>query len=124
MTDRLVFICEEMKLFPNVQYGFRPNFSTVDGLRKLVSYIQTGWNNKNSVSLIALDLCGAYNNVQHDLLISKMKQFNIPVYITQWLTSFLSNRCVYFAHSSHVNNNNNNKLTFTTVLRVRNVLDR
>lgn len=97
MTKRLTHFMEINNLFSEDQHGFRKHHNTTDGLLKLIEYIKSEWKKGNVVSILTLDLSGAYDNVDHEILIKKMQQLGIPNYIIQWTKSFISNRTTYFS---------------------------
>ena len=65
--------------------------------KQYVQYIREQWKEDNVVTILTLDLSGAYDNVDHTLLLKKMKHLGIPQYIIDWTCAFLSDRTTYFA---------------------------
>src|SRR5438046_6341901 len=58
----------------------------------LTESIYQAWKKGEIFSAILMDVSGAFNNVHHERLIHNMRKRRIPVEITQWVLSFLSNR--------------------------------
>ena len=100
MTHRLVYIAESKNFFPSVQYGFRKFHSTTDGLLHLRDFIESNVKKKWIVSLISLDLTGAYDNVNHRKLMEKIRALDIPSYIISWIDDFIRNRSTYFSYKN------------------------
>ena len=102
MTDRLTYHLEKEPLYLHDNpFGFRKNRSSTDGLIKLRQFIESEWKKKKVVSVLALDLTGAYDNVDHNLLLDKMEQMNVPGYIINWTKQFLRNRTTYLRTDHH-----------------------
>src|ERR1700678_3473866 len=54
--------------------------------------IQSALDKKREVDMIFLDFAKAFDTVSHDLLIHKLKRFNISPQVVSWVTDFLSGR--------------------------------
>ena len=100
MAKRLSYLAEACCLLPDQQHGFRKNHQTADGLVELKCSIKSNWSKGKVVSGCSMDMRGAYDNVDHALLIAKLKSLKLPVYITKWLTHFLSNRSTHLVNAS------------------------
>ena len=76
---------------PN-QHGFRPQRSCLSQLLDhFDTIIETIYNNK-SCDVIYLDFAKAFDVVDHDILIRKLKDLGITGKLGYWIHSFLSNR--------------------------------
>lgn len=86
------------------QCGFIKGKSTKDAGLKLQSYILKAWDDKCDVIGVFCDLSKAFDCVDHDILIMKLKYYGLDVKALDLVSSYLSNRfqrvCVANAESS------------------------
>ena len=63
----------------------------------LVEKTHAAWKKQGSwvVSILSLDVEGAFDNVSHARLIHNLKKRRIPTIIVKWIESFLTNRATY-----------------------------
>ena len=54
------------------QFGRRNSFSTADVLAKLISYTETAQNRDCVISVLAIDIKGAFDNVHRNVLLKTM----------------------------------------------------
>ena len=92
MADRISYLCETHNLLPRHHFGGRPGRTTEDAMLILSERIHRAWKSGKVFSAILMDVSGAFNNVHHERLIHNMHKRKIPVEITKWILSFLSNR--------------------------------
>ena len=59
------------------QSGFRPNHSTMTALLNVTESILDSLDKGNRVGIVALDLKKAFDTVDHDLLLNKLKKKGI-----------------------------------------------
>ena len=71
VAQRLAEAAEEYHLLPWNQMGGRKNRSTLSAVRLLTDVVQTAWRARKGcvVSMLGLDLAGAFNNVAHERLL-------------------------------------------------------
>jgi Reverse transcriptase (RNA-dependent DNA polymerase) len=81
--------------------GARKKRSTITALYLLTEQIHTIWemDPKAIVTMLSLDMTGAYDRVSHERLIHNLRQKKIPEWVTRYVNSFLSERttCLSFA---------------------------
>ena len=75
-----------------LQHGFMAGRSTATQLLLVYDEISRIVDNRGQVDVTYLDLAKAFDSVSHRLLIRKLKQFGINGTLSNWLTSYLSNR--------------------------------
>ena len=92
MADHISYLCETFNLIPKNHFGGRLGRTTEDAMLILTESIYQAWKKGEIFSAILMDVSGAFNNVHHERLIHNMRKRRIPVEITQWVLSFLSNR--------------------------------
>ena len=71
VADHMATAAEEYGLLPWTQMGARKHRSTLSALELLTSCVQTAWEARPGcvVSMLSLDISGAFDNVSHDCLI-------------------------------------------------------
>lgn len=76
------------------QYGFMPQKSTEDSLYNLMSYIRTNIDNHKIVTLISLDIEGAFDNAWWPAIRVRLAEENCPINLRRVMDSYLTNRKV------------------------------
>jgi hypothetical protein len=77
------------------QYGFRKHHSTEHAVLEVVDRISQELDNGNTPVAIFLDLSKAFDTLDHDILLSKLKFYGINDLTLSWFRSYLSNRIQY-----------------------------
>ena len=76
----------------NEQYGFRPKRSTSLAIFNYVKNITDQINQKKIVGAIYLDFAKAFDSINHDLLICKLKDMGVNNILLNWIKNYLENR--------------------------------
>ena len=92
-----------------MQYGFRSGRSCEHALLMAQHEILSSLNNKQISLLLLVDFSKAFDMVDHDILLSKLKHYGIRGTAHQWLASYLSDRMQYVSVK--------NKLSSTSKLK-------
>jgi len=94
LADQITEAAEEHNLLPWNQMGARKMRSTLSALELLTSCVQTAWRARPGcvVSMLSLDLEGAFDNVSHERLLWILQRKGYPTWITQAITNFLTSR--------------------------------
>ena len=92
LTNRLYKWCEKNNLINKEQSGFRSSHSTNEQLFKLTQHIKNGFNNKDKIIGVFLDMEKAFDRVWHAGLKFKLRLLGIPTKILRWISSFLTER--------------------------------
>lgn len=103
-TSRLCKFLEDNRILSNVQSGFRRHRSTSDNILFLTQKISESFNRKKNVVAIFFDISKAFDKVWHEGLIYKLYKCNIPLYIIEWVKTFLYNR-KFFVHLNNTSSN-------------------
>ena len=91
------------------QFGFRKNMSTFDALIQVTEFIYKALNDRKSCLNILIDYSRAFDTVNHEILLKKLKRYGIQGLAHQLISSFLLNRkqCVRInnIHSDYITTN-------------------
>ena len=90
--NQLTQYFEKHDLLTGFQHAYRKFHGTVTCLFELLNEIYQLIDNKNKVAIVSLDLSKAFDTINHQLLIQKLKSFNLKSNATDFLQSYLSNR--------------------------------
>ncbi|KAH6015937.1 hypothetical protein HBI07_073830 [Parastagonospora nodorum] len=91
IANRLKTLAQTHNLLPATQFG-APGRNTTLALEHLLNGVYRGWLCKSKVSLLSLDLSGAYDHVDREQLLDTLISKGIPDWLVQIVWSFLSNR--------------------------------
>ena len=90
--DQLYVYLSNAGLLSNAQSGFRKNHSTSTILLDVQDYILKNMDDGYVTGVIFLDLKKAFDTVNHDILIKKLKQHGVDNNELSWFQSYLNNR--------------------------------
>ena len=96
-------LCENDILI-DVQYGFRTGLSTSHAIQHYVKYIIDGINNKKVTAGVYLDFARAFDSVNYDILILKLRDMGISNMIVNWISGYLGNRQMCTKFNSYTSN--------------------
>ena len=74
------------------QSGFRTKHSTVSSLIRFTDFCFEQIDKGNYIGMVALDLRKAFDTVNHQILLSKLKLYGFDDTCLSWFNSYLSNR--------------------------------
>ena len=80
------------KLLYELQSGFRSSYSTDTCLIYLSDYIRHECDKGNYTGMVVLDLQKAFDTVNHDILLYKLKAVGVNQMALQWFSSYLTGR--------------------------------
>ena len=92
IANRMVKLILKYSLVTPCQFGFRKAKSTQDAICALTDHIYDKMNAKQHSVAIFLDLCKAYDTVNHSILLSKLYQYGFRSATLNWFRSYLSNK--------------------------------
>ena len=88
------------KILSPTQYAFRPKSNTVLALQAIINNIKKQKQKRRPTLAIFVDLSKAYDTLDHDILIHKLRhEFNFSAATTTFFRSYLTNR-VQETHTS------------------------
>ena len=106
MLRRILKHLTQFNILSTEQYGFRVGLRTDNATCKLTTEILNAMNNKLLAGGIFCDLEKAFNCVNHDILLSKLKFYGISDKDFQIYQSYLGNRYCRIAIYSDSENSN------------------
>ena len=92
MYKRLESFIKKNDLISKFQYGFRTKHSTEHAILDIINTIQTNMDNKLYSCGVFIDLCKAFDTVDHDILLYKLHHYGIRGTINDWFSSYLKDR--------------------------------
>jgi retron-type reverse transcriptase len=109
---RLIGHFNTHQLLVDNQFGFRKGIAIEDAIYKLINKILNASNNKRVAGSSICDLEKAFDSVNHDILISKLKYYGIKGKTKSLLESCLQNRYQRFQiTNTYLNSNSVSKWT-------------
>jgi hypothetical protein len=96
-------MAEEYQILSWNQMGARKQRSTLTAISLLNSCVQTAWKARPGciVSMLSLDLAGAFDNVSHERLLWVLRQKGIPTWAVRFIASFLQDRHTRIAYPGY-----------------------
>jgi hypothetical protein len=94
------------------QFGFLREVSTENAYHILLNEILEAMNSKQTVGGIFCDLHKAFDCINHDVLLGKLKFYGVSAKFYNLIKSYLNGRYqkVVLSHNNNNNNNNNNNI--------------
>lgn len=88
IANRLTRFATLTGCLPPNQYGI-PGKSTTSALQFLLNQVYTAWSVNQRVTLLSLDITGAYPRVNRDKLLEAMAKKRVPTWIVRFVFSWL-----------------------------------
>ena len=102
--DQLLGYFTNNKLLCMDQFGFRPGHSTELAALRLVDHLITQIDKCRVPTNIYIDLSKAFDTLNHDILLQKLKYYGITGTSVNLLQSYLSERYQYVEYNGHRSN--------------------
>ena len=91
------------RLIPQ-QHGFREGRSCLTNLLNTADSWTAAIDSGDKIDVIYLDFAKAFDRVDHSILLSKLRSFDLPGGVLEWLTTYLQNMSYYVRiHSRSLN---------------------
>lgn len=92
LAKRLNSFAESNNLFPSHQFGFRKGLGTCDAVLTITDKVQKALDSGFEARMVGLDFSAAFDRVNHNALIHKLKQLGIGGPFLNILIEFLTDR--------------------------------
>ena len=92
LADQLMYYAEKYNLLPKHHYGGRKGRNTTDAVQMLVHRIKKEWRKGNVVSVLFLDIEGAFPNADNERLIANLTKRKIPPVLITFIANMLKDR--------------------------------
>lgn len=92
ILNRITSHLEIHSIIPPNQSGFRKGFSTQNHMFNLTNNAINNFNKGNYTGVVMFDIEKAFDRVWHEGLIFKLHKIQLPVYLINWIKSFLKQR--------------------------------
>ena len=92
MYKRLLKFLEKYSILTSNQFGFRAKHSTIHAILSIINEIQNAIEDGLFSCGIFLDLSKAFDTVNHNILVHKLKYIGVRGIANNWFVSYLSNR--------------------------------
>lgn len=92
VNDQLINFLEANKILNENQFGFRKNRGTKDALIQFTDKTFNAMNSKRCVLGIFIDFSKAFDSLNHDILITKLKRIGFDTKSILWFKSYFENR--------------------------------
>ncbi|KAI9035972.1 reverse transcriptase [Aspergillus affinis] len=102
-TVRIAWALEERNLLPRNHLGGRRGISVDHLTQLLLDRIFESWGKDRKVSMMLLDVAGAFDNVSHIRLLHNLRMIGLG-FFAGWLKSFLSNRSIRLQLPGYLSN--------------------
>ena len=105
IAEQLTFYSEKHQLLPTHHYGGRPARTTTDAMHTLTYKIKDAWRKKKVVSVLFLDIEGAFPNAVNEKLLQNMTRRQVPTKLVQFTENLLRNRMTKLKFDDHTSDN-------------------
>jgi ribonuclease HI len=91
-SDRFEFLATKNNMIPPLHFGGMKGKSAEDAVLCATHDIHEARNHGLATSTLTFDISGFFNNVNHAVLLHKLRKLHFPLTMVKWVASFLSNR--------------------------------
>ena len=95
MCARLDSYLKSNNILCTNQFGFRKNSNASDTIIEFLYQVYSSLDKKQSTIAVYLDFSKAFDTVNHEILMSKLRHKGIRGVMLSWFKSYLSNRKQY-----------------------------
>ena len=89
---RILSFLNQNNILSKLQFGFRPTFSTHLACSYLSSKISNFFNENSLVLAIFLDVTKAFDTLDHDIMLTKLRNYGFHGVVNDWFRNYLHNR--------------------------------
>lgn len=103
VNTQLLKYLEENKILSTSQFGFRENMSTHTAIRRVVDHVAGALDGSQRAAGVLCDLSGAFDSVNHSILLGKLEKLNVNDNELHWFKFYLQNRKQKIVLDKHSN---------------------
>jgi Reverse transcriptase (RNA-dependent DNA polymerase) len=92
VAERISYLAETHNLLSNNHFGARKRRSSVQALTVLQERIWDAWRDRKVLNLVSFDVKGAYNGVNREVLLQRLRERQIPEVLVRWIDEFCQDR--------------------------------
>ena len=104
LHDQLMQYIERNEILPNFQFGYRKNHSTSQAVLTFAKEIENALDNKQTAIAIFMDLSKAFDTVDKNILIKKLRAIGVNDTGCKLLYDYMSNRYMTFVGDNNLYN--------------------
>jgi ribonuclease HI len=101
VADQLSYLTEKYQLIPSHHFGGRPGRTTTDAVQLVTHKIKNAWRQGNVVSILFLDVEGAFPNAVPARLVHNLRKRCVPRRHTDFVAGMLEGRTTYLKFDDH-----------------------
>ena len=101
VAKRIQATAEAYFLLPDTHMGGRKLRSSEHGIHYVLECVFGAWSKNKVVSMLLLDVAGAYDKVSHKRLLHDLQRKGIDDVIIRWVANFLSERTTILKTNEH-----------------------
>jgi hypothetical protein len=101
IAKRVTYEVGKHDLVPTRQFGGRDKSSVIDAAMSLTHDIHSAWRKGLLVSVLAFDVKGYFDNINHARLVRTMELLGFAPSLTAWVKSFMEDRHVMVRVDGH-----------------------
>jgi len=107
VTKRLYWHVEKGNILSPAQSGFRRHCSAADQIARLEKIVRETFVKKQVTIVVFIDLKGAYDTVNHNLLLQKLQRIGISGKMLNYCKSFLYDRKLKVLYNGYISESKN-----------------
>ena len=93
--QQLYAYLEKHKILSDAQFGLRKHHSTTTCILRLLNDVYLNMDNGKYTGVVFLDLKKAFDTVNHEVLIKKLRMYGCSNNSSNWFNDYLNNRIQY-----------------------------
>ncbi len=102
IAEQLTYYTEKYALLPPMHFGGRPARTTTDALHALTYKIKDAWRKRQVVSVLFLDIEGAFPNAVNKRLEHNLRARKVPAKIVKFIHNLLKERYTTLKFDDHI----------------------